>query len=35
MTPIECYRLYGQDLAGCSRQDSGGCKGCSCLVSVT
>ena len=27
--PKDCYEDYGNDLDGCSRQSSQGCKGCS------
>ena len=26
--PEQCYKDFGQDLDGCSRQENGGCKGC-------
>jgi hypothetical protein len=26
--PEECYKEYGEDLDGCSRQEMGGCSGC-------
>jgi hypothetical protein len=34
IVPDECYKEYGNDLGGCSRQDSMSCKGCICLIEV-
>ena len=31
-TPDECYKEYGADLDGCSRQENQGCMGCSLLI---
>jgi len=31
LVPDECYKEYGNDLDGCSRQEMQGCKGCICL----
>lgn len=30
--PLECYKEFGSDLDGCSRQENQGCKGCRCLI---
>lgn len=29
--PQQCYKEYGQDLDGCSRQENESCNGCRCL----
>ncbi len=30
--PKECFKDFGRDLDGCSRQENEGCNGCRCLV---
>lgn len=30
----ECYREFGQDLDGCSRQENKGCRGCRCAKEI-
>lgn len=30
--PEECYKEFGNDLDGCSRQELQGCSGCKCLI---
>ena len=32
VVPDECYKEFGSDLDGCSRQENQGCKGCRCLI---
>ena len=32
IVPDECYKEFGSDLDGCSRQENQGCKGCRCLI---
>ena len=30
----ECYKEFGSDLDGCSRQENEGCNGCGCCKEV-